>query len=722
MRVLKAAVGPLVGGEDNLSFDLLNGRMSIKADGISQDKVIAAVARTGMEADPWQATSAVDRGRDEASRRRLQAWMAAISGVAAMVGWGLETWLDSAVVPARTAEALAMAVGLWMVLPRAIRAARSFRPDMNLLMTMAVFGAVALGDWLEAAMVSALFALSLALEGWSAGRARRAIAALMDLAPPVARVKGPDGRETIVSPADVAVGAIFLVHPGERIPLDGRVVAGESMVDQAPITGESMPIFKGPGADVFAGTINADGVLEVENSKLAQETTLAGVARLVDEAQSRRSKVERWVDRFAAVYTPFVLACAVAVALIPPLAFGGAWPDWVYRALVLLVISCPCALVISTPVTVVAAMASAARAGVLVKGGEHLEAPSRIAAIAFDKTGTVTLGRPGVKRVLALDGGSEAEVLHVAAALESRSTHPLARAIVECAAAQGIRPPPADDVRAFPGKGVQGSIGVSAVWLGSPRFMAERGAETSAVREAADGLAEEGWTVVAVGDRDRVLGLMALEDPIRPEAGVALASLRQAGVSTMILLTGDHAAAADRVGAALGFDEVRAGLLPQDKSAAIDELVRRHGHVAMVGDGVNDAPAMARSSLGIAMGVAGTDAAIETSDLALMSDDLTRLAWLIQHSRRMMGLIRWNIGFALGVKALFTLLAMVDVATLWGAIVADSGVSLLVVLNGLRMLRPASASSLPDKSAILSNPEGIGYGSSAWAMARGGRP
>ncbi|CAA7622387.1 Heavy metal-(Cd/Co/Hg/Pb/Zn)-translocating P-type ATPase:Heavy metal translocating P-type ATPase [Candidatus Terasakiella magnetica] len=685
VRTLKAVVGPLAEGADRLTFNLLDGKMGVPV-GVAPEAVIAAVSRTGMSAELWERTSVVERSKANSSRQWRQAIMAALSGSAALLGLILDQVLLTS-FPAQTAEAIAVLVGLWMVLPKAFHAVRSLRPDMNLLMTVAVFGAMALGDWMEAATVSALFAVSLALESWSAERARRAIASLMDLTPPMARVRGDDGGESLCPPDDVPVGAVFVVLPGERIPLDGRVLAGESLVDQAPITGESVPVLKSPGQEVFAGTINADGVLEVRNLKPASKTTLAKVARLVDEAQGRRSKVERWVDGFARVYTPAVLVCALVVAVLPPLILGLGWSEWIYRALVLLVISCPCALVISTPLTVVAAMASAARAGVLVKGGEYLETASRLSAIAFDKTGTVTSGRPAVERVVALDGWDELQVLALAAALEARSPHPLGRAILDHAVSLGLVFAPAEAVQTFPGKGVTGLVDGKMAWLGSHRHVVERGAETPALRDAALALAEHGRSVVAVSDETGVRGLIALSDPIRPEAKAALAALRQAGIRHLVMLSGDNAATGDRVASVLGFDDVRMELLPEDKSAAMEELVQRFGTVAMVGDGVNDAPAMARSSLGIAMGAMGTDTAIETSDLALMSDDLTRLAWLVGHSRRMMTVIRQNIGFAIALKAVFMVLAILDVATLWGAIVADMGAALLVAFNGLRLLR-----------------------------------
>lgn len=680
IAILKAEVGPLVGGGDNLAFDILNGRMVVLSKDVAAAAIIQAVARTGMTAQLWSPN--VSGSND--SRRKRQAVLTGASGVMTGAGFILDNLIRMPAL-AHATEALAVLIGLWFVLPKAFLAVRRLRPDMNLLMTVAVVGAISLGDWLEAASVSFLFALSLALESWSAGRARRAIAALMDLTPPTARVKTSEG-EMDMAPEDVSVGAIFVVRPGERIPLDGRVLSGESSVNQAPITGESVPVHKAHGAEVFAGTVNGDGALEIENLRPAQDTTLAHVTRMVEEAQSRRSATERWVDRFAAVYTPIVMGIALVILTGPPLLLGAEWTEWIYRSLVLLVIACPCALVISTPVTVVAAMAAAARNGILVKGGEHLETPARLKVIAFDKTGTITKGRASVEKLVPLNGHSEAELLARAAALEARSIHPIAQAIVAYADAKGISAVAATDVQTLPGKGVFGIFNDRSYWLGSHRYLEERGGETPEVHALAEKLEAEGQSVVIIGSEDHVCGLIALADAVRPEAPAALAALRRAGVETLVMLTGDNRETARRVAASVGFDEVRAELLPEDKVTAIGELVARHGTVAMVGDGVNDAPAMVKASLGIAMGAAGTDTAIETADLALMSDDLGKLAWLVAHSRRMNGVLRQNIAFALGVKAVFTVLAFAGIATLWSAIAADMGASLLVVFNGLRML------------------------------------
>jgi Cd2+/Zn2+-exporting ATPase len=697
IALLKAEVGPLVGGADNLAFDVLNGKMTVLTPGAANEAILQAVRRAGMTAQVWTARSSLAMEQDRRNWR--PSIMAGVSGLTTCAGYLLDTFASAAPLTALAAFATAILTGLWVVLPKAVQAARRLRPDMNLLMTIAVLGAIALGDWLEAASVAFLFALSLALEGWSAGRARRAIAALMELSPPLARVKTEQG-EVEMPPEEVPVGAAFVVRPGERIPLDGRILSGESSVNQAPITGESSPVAKAPGDEVFAGTVNGDGALEALNLKPAQDTLLAHVARLVEEAQSKRSAVERWVDSFAAVYTPIVMGLAGLVMLGPPLLMGAEWGEWIYRALVLLVIACPCALVISTPVTVVAAMAAAARHGVLVKGGEFLEIPARLKAIAFDKTGTITEGKPSVERLVPLNGHSEEELLSRAAALEARSTHPIALAILAHAAAKGVAIEPAEGVQALPGKGVYGTSQGRFTWLGSHRYFAERGGETADILGLAGEMESHGHSVVVVGGQDHVCGLISLSDAIRPEAKAALAALRQSGVERLVMLTGDNRQTAERIAAALGITEVRAELLPEDKVSAVRELVASSGCAAMVGDGVNDAPAMATASLGIAMGAAGTDTAIETADLALMSDDLGKLAWLVGHSCRMRAILRQNISFAITIKAAFTVLAFAGAASLWGAIAADMGTSLLVVFNSLRMLRLKKDSGLCQRQEL----------------------
>ncbi len=687
VAILKRVIGPLIGGAEHLAFDALNGRMTLLPDAkpVDESEIRDAVARTGMSAEVWEPDSAEPIDDDGHRRRQIRA--TSLSGAFAAIGAGLHLALPGVPLAAVAAYALAVLFGVRYVLPKAWYAARNLRPDMNLLMVIAVAGAAGIGEWFEAASVSFLFALSLTLESWSVGRARRAISALLDLAPPTARVKGADGTEEAVPAADVAVGARFLVRPGERIPLDGIVAAGTSAVDQAPITGESLPAFKERGDAIFAGTINGDGVLEAECTKAANDTTLARIIRMVQEAHGRRARAEQWVEKFARVYTPAVILLATLIVLVPPLAWGGAWDAWFYRGLVLLVIACPCALVISTPVSIVAALAASARQGVLVKGGVYIELPARLDALAFDKTGTLTRGKPTVVAVVPLNGHTEDQLLERAAALEAHSNHPLAKAVSVLAGQRGIATAPAGDVTVLPGKGITGNFAGKPFWLGSHRLLAERGQETPEVAARAEALEQDGSTVVVIGNDDHVCGLLAVADTVRPEAAEAVAALRQRGVNHIVMLTGDNRATAEAIAREIGIDEVRAELLPEDKVHAIEDLVNRHGTVAMVGDGVNDAPAMARASLGIAMGAAGSDAAIETADVALMTDDLGRLPWLTGHAKRTLAVIRVNIAFSLAIKAAFVGLTVLGMATLWGAIVADVGTSLLVVANALRLLR-----------------------------------
>jgi len=702
IAALKREVGPLV-GEDKLAFDLLNGRMSIDVapDAALEARVEKAVTRAGLRAEPWTEGSTSDGAKAEGRRKRLQSWLTTASGVFAALGFAVHAWLGGGVIaafeagehpmgstpwPSMVLYSLGVLCAVRYVAPKAWIAAKRLRPDMNLLMTIAVAGAIGIGAWFEAATVSFFFALALALEAWSLGRARRAVAALMELAPPTARLKMEDGSERDVPAAEVRAGARIVVRPGDKVPLDGRVVAGESELNQAPITGESVPVFKTQGDEVFAGTINGEGAIEVVTTKAANDTTLAQIIRMVGSAQSRRAPSEQWVEKFARVYTPVVMVLAVAVFLVPPLLLGGAWEDWFYRALVLLVIACPCALVISTPVTIVAALAGAAKQGVLVKGGVHLETPARLKAVAMDKTGTLTEGRPQVVEVVPLGGRSESEILGMAAALEVRSAHPIAHAILAKAADLKIVAEPADAVQAITGRGVVGSVSGREMWLGSRRYIEERGVGSPEILRRADALSSAGRTIVAVGDDREVWGIVAVADAVRPEAKDIVAALHRAGIEHVVMLTGDNRATAEAIAKQTGIDEVRAELLPDDKVAAVEELVRRHGSVAMVGDGVNDAPAMGRANLGIAMGAMGSDAAIETADVALMSDDLSKLPWLVRHSRATLNVIHQNVAISIAVKLLFTALTVIGLASLWGAIAADVGASLLVVLNGLRLL------------------------------------
>jgi Cd2+/Zn2+-exporting ATPase len=703
VAVLRREIAPLVGSADRLGFDILRGKMLIASGTpvITADQVVRAVGRTGMRAEPWQE---VRPGAAETGfwQRRGRTLLTALSGALLVAGLlahvakaGLAAALGSEGVGLATRVptlalvlyAAGIVAGGWFIAPRAWMSVRRLRPDMNLLMTIAVFGAAAIGEWFEAAVVTFLFALSLALESWSIGRARRAVEALLAIAPPTAHLLGADGTTHEVNASDVSVGDRAVVKPGERIPVDGAIRRGMSHVNQAPITGESLPVEKGEGSEVFAGTINGDGALEIEVIRVAGETALAQIIRMVGEAQTRRAPSEQWVDQFAQVYTPAIFAAAVMIATLPPLFGGGDFGVWFYRALVLLVIGCPCALVISTPVSIVASMAAAARNGVLVKGGTFIEVPARLRAVALDKTGTLTLGAPQVVDVVAMDSHTEAELLASMGALEAHSDHPLARAIVAHVRGRGVPITPAEDVQAVQGRGVTATINGVPYWLGSHRYLEELGQETRAVHERLESLSSAGRTVVVMGRQDHVCGFVTLADALRPESVEIIRALHEAGVEHVVMLTGDNKPTADRIAAATGIEEVRAELLPADKVTAVEELVARFGTVAMIGDGVNDAPAMGRASLGIAMGAAGSDAAIEAADVALMSDDLSKLPWLIRHSRRTLRIIRQNVVLSLGVKAVFVVLTFAGATTLWAAIAADMGVSLVVIANALRLLR-----------------------------------
>jgi len=709
VAALKGELARLPGVED-LAFDLLNGKMTVQfSDSTTTlEAVVVAVARTGMKAESWR--DSTQQGSEPTGWDRWgRTMMTAVSGLLLVAGllthtitsgWRAAIGGEGGLAIPLGSKVLflgAAIVGAWYVAPKAWRALSRLRPDMNLLMTVAVAGAIAINQFFEAATVAFLFAVSLALESWSVGRARRAIAALMSLSPDKARLLRSDGSEVLMDANTVPVGATVVVRPGDKFPLDGRITKGETSVNQAPITGESLPVPKSLNSEVYAGTINQDGAVEFVTTKPSTDTTLARIIRMVGDAQSKRSPSEQWVEQFAHYYTPTIMVLAMAVIIFPPLLAGGQWSLWFYQGLVLLVIACPCALVISTPVSIVAALTASARHGVLIKGGPYMEAPAKLKAIALDKTGTLTEGRPEVRTVIPLSGYTDAEVLEIAAAVEMRSEHPLAAAIVRAAEARDIRTVAAEGFQAMKGKGATATIGDKLIWIGSHRMLEERGQETPEMHERLEAMEREGLSVVVVGKDEHVCGLIALGDRIRPQARLAVQEIRAAGIRQLVMLTGDNRGTAESIGREAGVDEIQAELLPEDKVSAVEDLVRRYGHVAMIGDGVNDAPAMARASMGIAMGAAGTDAALETADIALMGDDLMGVPWIIRHSRQTLAIIRMNIAASLGVKAVFVILTLAGHASLWMAIAADTGASLLVVFNGLRLLRPTWRPPLPEK-------------------------
>ena len=608
-----------------------------------------------------------------------------IAGAAALAGALAASWLDAPLVAA-VLSLLATLLAGSLIAKRAVHSIRRRSLDIHVLMLAAVAGAIAIGEWTEGATVVLLFAVAQSLEARSMDRARRAIRALMQLAPAEATVRR-DNLEVRVAAASVHRGDLIIVRPGERIPVDGRIVAGASDVNQASVTGESIPVDRQPGEDVFAGSINGRGALEIEATRAGNDTTLARIATLIDRAQAERAPTQRFVDRFASRYTPLVLAAAAIVAVVPALAGGGTFAEWTYRALVLLVVACPCALVISTPVSVVSALAAAARRGVLIKGGAHLERAGGVRCVAFDKTGTVTKGQVKVTGVHAFAGSSQNGVLSVAASLEARSEHPIGRAIVAHAAREGVDMTPGRGFQALPGLGAEGHVDESHAIVGNHRLFEERQLCTDALHAELDSVAARGGTPVLVGHRGAAVGVIGIADEVRETSRDVIALLKAQGVERVVLLTGDHRAAADEVGRALGFDEVHAELMPEDKVARVRDLKARYGSVAMIGDGVNDAPALAAADVGIAMGAAGTDVALETADVALMADELMKVPFAIRLSRKAMRNIRTNVALSLGLKAAFVVMAIGGVATLWMAVLADTGASLLVTANALRLLR-----------------------------------
>ena len=568
----------------------------------------------------------------------------------------------------------------WCSLPR-------LEFNMGVLMTVAVLGAMAIGEWREGALLAFLFSVSEMLQSWSAERTRRSIRALMELAPRAARIRRPTGEEAILPVAEIRVGDVMIIRPGEKLAMDGRVINGRSAVDQAAVTGESVPADKGPGDEVYAGSLNTHGSLEVEVTRRVEDTAIARIIHLVEEAQARRAPAQAFVDRFAAVYTPAVMVLAAGVALGPPLVLGGDWGGWLYRGLALLVVACPCALVISTPVAIVCALGNAARNGVLIKGGVHLEEAGKVRAVAFDKTGTLTRGEPAVTDVVPLNGCSEEDLLRTAAALEARSEHPLSAAVVAAARSRGLEVAPADGFLALPGRGTRGMVGGEAVYIGNPALFKELGMSVAPVAGPVRALEAEGKTVILLGTRGRGFrGIIAVADTIRETSAGTVAALKRAGIRT-VMLTGDNQATARTIAARVGVDEFRARLLPEDKVEAVGLLRKRFGKVAMVGDGINDAPALAAANVGIAMGRAGTDTALETADIVLMADDLSKLPFTIRLSRAAVAVIRQNIGLALVIKLAAVLAVFPGWLTLWLAVLADMGASLLVTVNGMRLLR-----------------------------------
>ena len=678
--ILERRLKPLTGLEA-VSADLIGQRLHVKYDAakLTTSAMVDAIGETGMRM--WlEHEEPAASGADVAWRWRL------MLACGAAIGTGL--LLSAIGRPTAAAAAFTAGAIAGGVFParRMLSAIRARTLDINTLMVIAVAGALVLGEWLEASAVVFLFAVAQWLELRTLERARQAIRALLDLSPRDALVRH-NGHERRVSVDEIRLGDDIIVRPGDKMPLDGVVVVGHSDVNEAPLTGESLPVDKEPGDEVYAGTLNGHGALEVRVTRIGRDTRLARIIHLVEAAQASRAPVQSFVDRFARIYTPAVIALALVVALVPPLAAGADAATWVYRALVLLVISCPCALVISTPVSIVAALSAAARNGVLVKGGAYLERLAGIRAIAFDKTGTLTRGELHVTEILPTGARPAAEVLQYAAAVESRSAHPVAKAVVDHARSQGLEIVPPSCFASVPGMGAEGEVGGVRVVLGSARLFELRDTPVPGERSDLARLRDQGRSLVFVSLDDAIAGVIALADRPRQTAREAIELLRSHGVQWVAMLTGDHAASARQVADALALDEHHAELMPEQKHTLVRSLRERHGVLLMVGDGVNDAPALAAADVGVAMGAAGSDVALETADVALMSDELLKLPYAIRLARATLRNVRTNTAISLALKAAFLILAVTGSATLWMAVLADTGASVIVVGNALRLLR-----------------------------------
>lgn len=687
-------------GVSNVEVNFSTAKMSINFEG-DENRLLRAVKQAGFTAE---------RQIDGQGHEQLSFWQSypkamttLASGILFVIAWCFSqfTSIDAAMITAFYGAAIV--VGGYRIAMVGITGLRTKTIGIEFLMTIAVIGAAIIGEWAEGAAVIFLFSIGETLEAYSMDRTRKSVRSLMNLTPQQALVRRND-EEVVVRVEHIHIGDLLIIKPGERIAMDGIVESGYSMVNQAPITGEALPVEKQAGDVVYAGTINHQGAIEVRVTKLAKDNTIARVIELIEKAQAQKAPSQKFVDTFAQYYTPAVIVIAIGIALIPPLFAGGDFTTWFYRALVMLVVSCPCALVISTPVAIVSAIGNAARHGVLIKGGVHLEKLGRLAAIAFDKTGTLTLGIPTVEHVEPLADVSEAELIKLAAAVEMRSEHPLAQAIIRYASDQGLEVVAGNDFHAFIGLGAVAEVNGLRVYAGSPKLFKERLGVTLSddCTRSIDRLQEEGNTVVLLGMESEgsaaehvkgypsvsILGLFGITDRLRENSKTAIEALQAAGIEKLYMLTGDHQGTAQAISRQLGGGlDYEAELMPEHKVKTIKALLKKHKHVAMVGDGVNDAPALATASVGIAMGTAGTDTALETADIALMADDLEKLPYTVQLSRKTVNIIKQNISFALILKAIFLLMIIPGWVTLWLAVVADVGASLLVILNGMRLLR-----------------------------------
>ncbi len=695
-----------VAGVADARADVVGGRVTVVSERgpVARDQLAAAIRRAGYQVEAEGTAGDASPGMTGIAGN----WQRHGRGIAATVAGltlGLGMLADALDAPHAVGLALlgiSSIGGGWFVVPRGLRAAWNRALDMNFLMSLAAAGAWVIGEQTEAAATLFLFAIAELLESHSMDRARNAIKALMDLSPAEATVVR-QGREIRVPAIEVAAGETVIVRPGEKLPVDGIVTGGYSSVNQAPITGESLPVEKAVDSEVFAGTLNGQGVLEIRSVKAPADTTLARIIHAVEEAQASRSPSQTFVDRFAKVYTPLVVLAAVALAVVPPLVGAGSSELWVYRALAMLVVACPCALVISTPISIVSGLTGAAATGILIKGGAYMEALGRATVVCLDKTGTLTEGRPSLATLHAFDGSSEDELLGYAIGVERHSEHPLAQAVVHAARQRGIELPQSDRFEGLPGRGARAEVAGVTVYVGNERLLSEERLATPETLERLREVEAQGQTAVAVAlvraHERRVLGVLGIADRIRPDAKAAIEALRNAGLRRVVMLTGDNEGTARAIALAAGISEFSANMLPADKVKVVSALKESGERVIFVGDGVNDAPALAASNVGVAMGAAGTDVALETADVALMSDDLLKLPQAIHLSRRTLRIVKQNIAVSLAIKAVFLILAVSGWATLWMAVAADMGGSLLVVANGLRARRVPGAGRYPPSRA-----------------------
>lgn len=682
-------------GVSQLEFNILKRKLTVHHSLANVDGIDAALAAIEMQAVQWTDDSP---GSDTSNAEKnnhgnaSKGWKLLTVALVAAIFAEAIVWFGGADTSLPVIALALLAIGLsgFETYKKGWIALKNFNLNINALMSIAVTGAVIIGQWPEAAMVMVLFSLAEMIEAMSLDRARNAIRGLMEMAPETAKVLQADGSWQVLETKVITVGASVRVAPGERIPLDGELTQGQSSVNQAPITGESIPVAKTIGDKVFAGTINETGSFDYRVTALQTDSTLSRIIHAVEEAQGSRAPTQRFVDNFAKIYTPIVFILALGVMLVPPLFFGLPWLIWIYKALVLLVIACPCALVVSTPVTVVSGLAAAAKMGILIKGGVYLEEGRKLKSLALDKTGTITLGKPLVTDTFMLADMDKEHCLRLAASLAARSDHPVSGAVTHFWMAREL-PTPVYELSKFEaltGRGVKGEIDGKNYYLGNHRLVEELKICNAATEAALQRLEAEGKTVIVLCDEKQPLAIIAVADTVRETSRQAIAELHALGVRTL-MLTGDNELTAKAIAKNVGIDDARGNLLPEDKLAAITEEINGYGTVGMVGDGINDAPALAKSSIGFAMGAAGTDTALETADVALMDDDLRKIPQFIRLSQNTAAILKQNIALALGIKVVVLVLAIMGIASLWMAVFADMGASLIVIFNGLRLVRPS---------------------------------